>query len=470
MDVHALYQQAVSQLQRGDLAEAETLVQGILGRNPNHAKAIYLSGVIAGRRGQNQLACQLISRAIEGDPKEPTYYFNLAFVLRLEGRLEEALAAYQSSIRLSPNTAESHNNCGTVLKDLDRLEEALRAYEQAIELDPRSAMAHNNRGSVLRELGRLEEALAAYERATEIDPNFAEAHNNKGIILQHLGRPADALAAHERATELKPDFAQAHYLRGTTARILGQLAYAAEAYKTALQHDPTLIEAKYFLSALGAEETPQQSPAPYVIKEFDGFAEIFDNKLVGELKYKTPQHLFDAVISQVENKSKKIDILDLGCGTGLCGVAFSEIANQLVGVDLAPRMLEKAKERGLYTELVQADVCQALEQSRLNYDLILSADVFVYIGNLEKVFALSVEHLNPGGLFALSIEVKEHGDDYQLTLAGRYAHTNSYIRRLASISGVAEVSCDSVTLRYEQNKPVAGCVFVFRLLAPDDPK
>ena len=124
---------------------------------------------------------------------------------------------------------------------------------------------------------------------------------------------------------------------------LGRLDESCKAMYTALKHAPDLVSAKYFLAAMGAEEEPPQSPEEYVTKLFDSCADEFDSRLVDTLNYQVPQLLHDAVCQCSDVCTRKLDILDLGCGTGLCGVAFSEVVNRMVGIDLAPRMLEKAR-------------------------------------------------------------------------------------------------------------------------------
>lgn len=227
-----------------------------------------------------------------------------------------------------------------------------------------------------------------------------------------------------------------------------------------------MVDAEYSLASMGAGEVPPQSPVKSTKEFFDNYADNFDNKLVTTLKYETPQHIYDSVAKELGDDPKNMDILDLGCGTGLCGALFADHANRLIGVDLSPRMLKKAGHRSIYTDLVQSDVCQFLEKSDVTYDLILSGDVFVYIGDLGRCFALIHDCLNSGGIFAFSIEVNKDGKDYLLTPTDRYAQSTDYIRRLITENNYSEVSSNSVILRYDDGLPVSGCIFVLQK-APD---
>jgi predicted TPR repeat methyltransferase len=208
---------------------------------------------------------------------------------------------------------------------------------------------------------------------------------------------------------------------------------------------------------------PEQSPTDYVVSLFDNYANRFDNHLTNYLGYRGPQQLFNAIIPLLDDPSQKLDILDLGCGTGLCGVEFAANAKRLVGVDLSPRMLVKCKERGLYTDLIESDVTDALHQSTQPFDLILSADVFVYIGMLDEIFALVNKILNPGGLFAFTIEDNNTEEDYRLTSAGRYAQSLGYIQRLSESHGFEQLTRVPVTIRMEKGSPIPGSIIVLCL-------
>jgi predicted TPR repeat methyltransferase len=345
---------------------------------------------------------------------------------------------------------------------LGQLADALKTCEQATSRYPMNADAHNNRGVILKEVGRLEEALESYRRALEINPNLAGTHFNTGLVLADLGRKEEALAAYDRAIGINPGYAEVHSTRGIALKDLNRFEEAITAWETALELNPALDDAAYFLASLGVTETPEQSPRHYITSVFDNCAERFDVELVSKLKYRAPEYLYAAVTGVLGNSIGELDIIDLGCGTGLCGVEFSGISREFVGVDLAPRMLEKARQRGVYSELIQADVCQALEQSGRSFDLILSADVFIYIGKLDDIFKASAEHLKPGGLLASSIETNTTNEDYILRATGRYAQSLAYMKRLADANRLEEVACNPVTLRYERGKPVAGNIFVHR--------
>jgi len=178
------------------------------------------------------------------------------------------------------------------------------------------------------------------------------------------------------------------------------------------------------------------------------------------LEYKVPQYLKTAVSAALDEENNSLDILDLGCGTGLCGPLFRPQAKKLVGVDLAPGMLEQAAELGVYDRLITGDISSVLRNSKSAYDVVLAADVFIYVGELERVFEAVERALKPGGLFAFSVESGNDGDGYSLLATGRYAHSVSYIKTVAAATGLREVNMDAKVLRIDRGTPINGHIFV----------
>jgi len=258
-----------------------------------------------------------------------------------------------------------------------------------------------------------------------------EALFKYGDILRSNERHKDAISACEQAIRINPEAYEAYLILGRVLLDTNQQDQAVRHLQTALKYNPDLPNVNYILATLNNDDAPEKSPQEYVKLLFNDMAEQFDQHLVDGLEYSVPQQLFDAASPHLGDASHDLDILDLGCGTGLCAVAFATRTNSIIGVDLAPQMLARSKERGLYTELVQTDICQALEQGRQKFDLIVSTDVFfIYVGKLDQVFALVSQRLHQGGLFAFSVETEE-SEDYRLTSAGRYAQSSAYMQRLS---------------------------------------
>jgi predicted TPR repeat methyltransferase len=211
---------------------------------------------------------------------------------------------------------------------------------------------------------------------------------------------------------------------------------------------------------------------------YSTFASKFDDLLLGQLDYQTPtrlRQLLDTVVAVVQEKNKKNDkwhrAADLGCGTGLSGMSFSDIVNHLVGVDLSPAMLKQAKKRGIYDELILGELTCIFDKNDNNqrFDLVFACDVFVYLGDLSQVFeSLSTSLRVTSGLFCFSTEFMKEGDDgssrpFELHACARFSHKQSYIEALCVEFGFEIVRLQICPIRLNQGKPVQGMLVILRL-------
>jgi tetratricopeptide (TPR) repeat protein len=224
----------------GRLTEAESLLEEVVRRQPDHYEALHQLGVIALQTRRVPLSIELFDRTIALKPDHANAYNNRGTALRALRRLDEALLSYDRAVEAKPDFVEAFCNRGGALTDLGRPDEALASYDRAIALNPEVVAAHNNRGNILRDLRRPDEALASYDRAIALDPNYAAAHNNRGSVLEDLGRPAEALSAFDTAIALQPDFAEAHHNRGNALRNLAHHEQALASYDRAIALRPSL--------------------------------------------------------------------------------------------------------------------------------------------------------------------------------------------------------------------------------------
>ena len=223
---------------QGRLDEAECLYAAITQRNPDHAQAWHLRGIVALQTGRFEHAAALIDAAINRDASVADAYCNRAVALRRLGRLEEALDSLDKAIALEPGNAEAHNNRGTVLRDTGRHHEALTAFGQAIALRPDHVEAHTNRGHLLRAAGQPAAALQSYDRAIALRPNHAPLHHGRGNALLDLARSEEALVSYDRAIALRSDYAEAHLSRGQVLMNQARPADALASYDAAIALRP----------------------------------------------------------------------------------------------------------------------------------------------------------------------------------------------------------------------------------------
>jgi len=177
MSLPAVAALAKEHFNAGRLPTAEALFRQILAAEPDHPDALHSLGVIAYQAGNNDIAAQLIGRAVQLSPSAPKYS-NLGLALQAQDKLDEAAAAYRKALALQPDFAAAHNNLGNALADLGNLDQSVAHYRRAILIKPDFAVAHNNLGARLKDLGKLEEAIECYRRALRIKPDFSEAYSN----------------------------------------------------------------------------------------------------------------------------------------------------------------------------------------------------------------------------------------------------------------------------------------------------
>jgi predicted TPR repeat methyltransferase len=218
---------------------------------------------------------------------------------------------------------------------------------------------------------------------------------------------------------------------------------------------------EYRLAAARLSSAPARAPAEYVARAFDGYAERYEDHMQGTLGYHGPEVLFAAVARLVGPAGGSLDVLDLGCGTGLAAPLFRPLARRLDGVDLSKGMLEKARDRQLYDALEVADIAESLRARPGAYDLLLALEVLNYVGDLAPVMAAAAAALRPGGLFALTAE-KGEGAGFALRGTGRYTHSLGYVLGEAVAAGLEELHAEEAALRSQQGKPMVAHVVVLR--------
>jgi predicted TPR repeat methyltransferase len=263
----------------------------------------------------------------------------------------------------------------------------------------------------------------------------------------------DALQAFDRALQEDPGCAPAWSERGSLMRELHQFDEAAGCFEKALAlgGDPELN--RYYLASVQGGDTPPAPPRRYVEALFDDYAADFQSHVVEKLGYRG----FEVLLKPLLDTGRRYGhVLDLGCGTGLCGPLIAPQADTIDGVDVSSAMLEQARRLGVYRELIHADLGEFLAATALRPDLILAADVFIYVGDLAAVFRSARQILEPGGCLAFTVELADQGRDIQLLPSLRYAHSEAYIRRLAEGVRFNSVRISEAPIRHDQTTPIMG--------------
>lgn len=376
------------------------------------------------------------------------------------GRFDDAEQRFLASLALVPGRVSTLVNLAATRLELARPLEALALAEQVLAAEPDNFDAWFHRANALARLGRLEEALASYDKLLALDGGLAEPWLRHGQTLERLNRHPQALSSYDRALAIEPGMVQAWSQRGGILRETQRLAEAAQAYEQAIAHGGDAELNGYYLGAVGAARSPATAPRHYVRALFDDYAGEFDTHLLQVLHYRAHTVLVGTLESLARGRYSSA--VDLGCGTGLCGPLVKPMAQRLTGVDLSARMLDKARALGVYDHLERAEVVEYLRGTAAHgHDLILAADVFIYVGDLAPVFAAAHAALEPAGVFCFSAEAAgSEANDFELLPSLRYAHAQRYLRELAARHGFELLALVRAPMREDQRKPVEG-LFVY---------
>ena len=350
--------------------------------------------------------------------------------------------------------ARQHFLDGVVHFEASRLTDAERSFEAALALAPGRPSVLANLGAARVRLGKYEEALAVLQQATAAEPANADAWGHLGTACAETGRMEDALKAFDRALQIKPDLTEGWSRLGGVMRELGQLDEAAGCFERAIALGADDELHRYYLASVRGGSTPPAPPREYVQALFDTYADDFQSHLTGALHYQAHQVLVGNLPPAPAGRWRSVR--DLGCGTGLCGPLIKPAADRVDGLDVSERMLDQSRATGVYTDLVQADISEWLATVQRQDDLVMAADVFIYVGALEPVFAGVARVLAPGGVFAFSVEELSGGEDLRLMPSLRYAHSEAYVRRLAQAHGMQVRHTVRAPIREDQRRPIDG--------------
>jgi predicted TPR repeat methyltransferase len=404
-------------------------------------------------------AQEVYRRVLEIRPDHPRALHYAGVLAHQQGREGEALTLIERSLALVPDQADWHSNLGIVLQSSGRLDDAISSYRRAIAIDPSHANAYSNLGVLLRAIGQPVEAEAAYREAIQLNPEHIDAYTNLGILLNGLKRTEEAAACYCKVITLRPKHREARKLLAVAHCTLGEVDKAVSILEEWLEEEPENAIARHMLAACTGRDVPERASNAFIEATFDSFASSFESKLE-RLSYRAPA-LIEAMLKDSGlEAANRLEVLDAGCGTGLCGAIVAPFARRLVGVDLSEGMLAHAKDKNVYHTLVKAELTEYLRDHTEAFDLIVSADTLVYFGDLKGVIAALAGALRPNGLVVFTLEQvvgNSVGVDYRLELHGRYSHDQVYLERLLTSSGL-QSKIIHADLRTEAGAPVQGMV------------
>ncbi|MFM2450850.1 MAG: hypothetical protein RIS44_3300 [Pseudomonadota bacterium] len=397
----------------------------------------------------------------------------LAGLSHFEAReFEPAERCFRASLAHVPARVSTLVNLAATLLALNKPQDVLSVTADILaqEADNQDSLLH--RATALGFLGRMDEALVQFDRLLALNEGVGEFWSRQAQTLQGLKRHGEALKSYQRALSLDSTLVTAWVNVGSLLREAGQRQESAHAFRQAIAHGADSELTRYYLASVTddnkAQTAPSSAPQHYVQALFDGYADNFDSHLVNVLGYKT-HVLLNQHLQAVAPARSYQSTLDLGCGTGLCGGLIHPHTTHLVGVDLSQQMLDKAAQLGIYDELAQGDIVEHLRKKIAAHtpphDLVMATDVFVYIGDLKPTFEATHAAMQAGGIFCFSAEAaNDEAQDFELLPSLRYAHSERYLRSLASAHGFDVVLLRREPIREDQRKPIMGFLVYLRRL------
>lgn len=367
----------------------------------------------------------MLRAAVERDPANAAAHSELATHYYAAGKLDKSVYEFELACKLAPEVPQGHYNLAAALSACDEKSAALNVVEQAERDFPNSAIIHYGKACVLQSFGRLDEALASFTIALKLNPNHADTWYGVGVLLLRQGDPLRASSYFECALDVEPNHTGSQYMRDALS---GQV-----------------------------RTRPDES---FVRDLFESYSAYYDEHMLEQLGYRVPELLCDALADDLHGPPD-LRVLDLGCGTGLMGSRLRPQAAQLTGVDLAQGMLNRALALACYDRLECCNVVEYLKkQHEATQDLVVAADLFIYFADLEEVFADIKRVLQPGGIFAFTVE-EHRGEGWSVGPSGRVRHSRAYLESLRDGLAYTPRSFDRVVIRHDGGEPCQGFVIVW---------
>lgn len=373
------------------------------------------------------------------------------------GELEKALTGFLKSAEQAPGSTVAHYNAAVIYYEFHNPEKAVHHYRLAHRSDPEDPDILFNLAVTLKEMGRIEEALDCYFDNLKINPGDTAARYNLGILLLESDLLQEAASCFREVLDTDPSHVSACNNLAYLYHRMGMTTEALATYNMLLQLDPAHKAAAHMKAAL-AGDNPSHSPPEYIRDVFDQFQD-YDTTMKESLGYNTPEKLLNLLHLELPEKRKFNHVLDLGCGTGLSGSVFRNMAKHLAGIDLSLTMLARAEEKKIYDELRQEDIISFLRNTDQQYDLFLAADVFVYCGDLFPILEEISRHSTPRTLLLFSTELVEQG--FYLRETGRYAHSTDYLIETAGQCGLHLLKYEVADIRKEKGEWIKGGLYLF---------
>jgi len=392
----------------------------------------------------------------------PTQYseedLNQIFITACEdqqkGLLDAAQAGYLKLLSFFPEAPILHYNLGLAYYEQGAYKKALDSFRSAAILNPEDGDILFNLALSQKKNGDIEGAIGSYKQVLQNDPKSIDTLYNLGGCYRDDRQYSTAIETYLELLGLVPDHPAATNSLAYLYHRAGENQKAVVYYQKVLAHDPDHLAAKHMLASLSGGDATS-TPESYVKDVFDNYSDNYEHSLVTELEYCVPDKIRALLGQSSIDRTNFEHGLDLGCGTGLSGEAFSDIVEIFDGIDLSEDMLGLAEQKNIYHTLHSGSINDFLQSTDDIFDFYIAADVFAYIGNLQETFCLLKARSRQDVLLCFSTETAT-GNNYQLQETGRFAHSPDYIEQLAKATGWSVLTRKTTSLRKENDGWIQG--------------
>ena len=314
----------------------------------------------------------------------------------------------------------------------------------------------NNIGNAYNKIGNYSEAQKYLTKAISLEKN-PYTLNNLALSLNAQGKKNDALNHLLNAIQIEPKSAKIYFNLAEIYLSMNDINNTQKFLNETINLDPSHEGAKLKSEILN-RNFKGKIPIKYLEHHFDDYSETFEKHLLGTLHYKVPLVFSKIIKSKYEKNYPIKNILDLGCGTGLCGIQITNKFNKFVGVDISKQMLNKANQKSIYTQLICSDIINFLKFTKKKYEIIMAADVLIYLGDLTELFKFVHNTMLNNARFIFSIEETKKGE-YEINQSGRFSHSLYYIINISQQNNFIIETSQDIKIRKENNKWVNGKIF-----------
>lgn len=350
----------------------------------------------------------------------------------LQNMSTKAIQEYETYLEKCPGDYQIHHYLAVEHLKAEHVDKAIEHNLKALAINSEHAESCHNLAVIYLTQNKLDLALKHWLQALQQEPKNLDYLYNVGVVYNYKGLYTDALTYFEKVLTLEPKHYNAIVNIATIYLKRYMPAEAKFYYKKALQLKPDDNQTRFMLAALdNSQDKFEKAPENYVTDLFNEYASTFDEHLTKILSYKAPEVMYNLLIRHIDIEQKAdLSCCDLGCGTGFMGEKLKEHTKKLIGVDLAPKMLEKAKEKNVYTELVAEDITSYLVNNPNKFNLITAADVLPYFGNITYPLAAAYNSLTAGGHIIFTCENNPESQDYFLSSNARFSHSQDYVLKV----------------------------------------